>query len=219
MRYVDRLSPLTLSRTDNLWSPRLGVVVKPMPALSLYASWSKSFLPQSGDQFSSLTATTAALEPEKFVNREVGAKWAVTPALDVTLAAYVLDRTNTRATDPATNLTVLTGAERSKGLEASAEGRIRRLSLSAGAALQSAKISRTTAAAPAGRTVAGVPKFTASLWGRYPVTDRLALGAGVYHQSRSFASISNSVVVPAYTRLVNNPSVSGPSAATSRPTL
>ena len=81
------------------WSPRLGLVVKPMPSLSLYASWSKSFLPQSGDQFG-LTPTLAALAPEKFGNREIGLKWAATPAIDVTLAGYILERSNTRATDP-----------------------------------------------------------------------------------------------------------------------
>ena len=41
-------------RTDNLWSPRLGLIFKPMPNLSLYASYSRSYLPQSGDQFSGL---------------------------------------------------------------------------------------------------------------------------------------------------------------------
>ncbi|MEQ7873548.1 TonB-dependent receptor [Sphingomonas sp. ASV193] len=201
LAYADRLSSLRLTRTDRNWSPRLGLVVKPVAALSLYASWSKSFLPQSGDQFASLTATTAALAPEKFLNREVGAKWAATPALDLTLAAYLLDRTNTRATDPATNLTVLTGAQRSKGIEASADGRFGRLTLNASAALQSAKISRMTAAAPAGRWVAGVPAFTGSLWGRYQLNDRFGLGAGLYHQSKGYASISNAVVVPAFTRI------------------
>ena len=39
---------------DNLWSPRLGLVLKPTDDLSFYASYSRSYLPQSGDQFSSL---------------------------------------------------------------------------------------------------------------------------------------------------------------------
>ena len=198
----NRISGADIGRKDALWSPRLGLVVKPVEALSLYASWAKSFLPQSGDQFSSLTPDTASLAPEKFTNREIGLKWAVTPAVDVTLAAYVLDRTNTRATDPATRLTVLTGAERSKGIEASAEGRIARgLTISASAALQKARIVRTTTAAKAGTHVASVPTFTASLWGRYDVTRRIGFGAGLYHQSSNFASVSNLVTVPGFTRL------------------
>jgi len=189
-------------RTDHLCSPRLGLVLKPNSALSLYASYSRSFLPQSGDQFSSLDVTTAALEPERFVNREVGAKWAALPGLDLTIAAYRLDRTNTRATDPATNLTVLTGAQRSRGIELTLDGRLsRRLSLNAAAALQEAEITRTTTAAPAGRKVPLVPRFQASLWSRYDFSDRLGAALGVTHQSNSYASVSNSVIVPAFTRV------------------
>ena len=49
-------------RTDNLWSPRLGLVFKPLDNLSVYASYSRSYLPQSGDQFGSLDLTTEALK-------------------------------------------------------------------------------------------------------------------------------------------------------------
>ena len=64
-----------LDRTDDLISPRAGVVVKPVEPLSLYGSYSVSYLPSSGDQFSSLTATTETLDPEKFENYELGAKF------------------------------------------------------------------------------------------------------------------------------------------------
>jgi catecholate siderophore receptor len=198
----DRISGAHVGRKDGIWSPRLGLVIKPMADVSLYASWSKSFLPQSGDQFGSLTPSTASLAPETFRNREVGIKWAATPSVDVTLAAYTLTRGNTRATDPVTLLTVLTGKERSRGLEATAEGRVsRRLSFQAATALQEARITRTTTAAAAGTHVASVPKFTASLWGRYEFNERLGVGAGVYHQSKSFASLSNAVTVPGFTRI------------------
>ena len=198
----NRISGAEVGRKDATWSPRVGLVVKPMPSVSLYASWSKSFLPQSGDQFSSLTPTLAALAPEKFRNREVGLKWAPTSAIDVTLAGYVLDRSNTRAVDPVTRLSVLTGEQRSKGIEASAEGRIaRQLSFAASAALQEARITRTTAGAAAGTRVPSVPTFTSSLWGRYEVNNRLGVGLGLYHQSKTYASVSEAVTVPGFTRI------------------
>ena len=50
-------------RTDELVSPRAGLVVKPIEPLSLYASYSISYLPSSGDQFSSLTSITDTLRP------------------------------------------------------------------------------------------------------------------------------------------------------------
>src|SRR5262249_41028179 len=65
----------TLSRPDNLLSPRAGVVFKPMSAASIYGSYSISYLPSSGDQFSSLTNITEQVKPEQFQNYEVGAKW------------------------------------------------------------------------------------------------------------------------------------------------
>ncbi|WP_140419532.1 TonB-dependent receptor domain-containing protein, partial [Sphingobium sp. Z007] len=88
----DLVAGRSYSRTDTLWSPRLGVVLKPVQPVSIYASYSRSFLPQSGDQFSSLDITTAALEPEKFDNYEVGLKWDVSPTLNLTAAVYQLDR-------------------------------------------------------------------------------------------------------------------------------
>jgi catecholate siderophore receptor len=51
-----------------LWSPRLGVVLKPRENLSIYASYSRSYLPPSGDEFSGLDATGAALKPERLDN-------------------------------------------------------------------------------------------------------------------------------------------------------
>ena len=47
-----------LSRSDNLVSPRLGLVYKPVNPLSLYASYSVSYLPYSGDQFTTLDAVS-----------------------------------------------------------------------------------------------------------------------------------------------------------------
>ena len=72
---------------------------------------------------------------------------------------------------------------------------------SLGYAYTKAEIRETTTAAPAGRRVGQVPRNQISLWNRYDATDRLGLGAGVYYQSRQFASISNTTVLPAYTRL------------------
>jgi catecholate siderophore receptor len=171
--------------------------------VSIYASYSRSFLPQSGDQFSSLDITSAALEPEKFDNYELGLKWDIFPTLNLTAAVYRLDRTNTRAADPndATR-TVLTGAQRSKGLEIGLSGAITpHWQVSAGYALQDAEIRKSTSAAPAGRDVPLVPKQQTSLWTRYDFTPRVGAGVGVYRQSKSFTSVSNTAVLPTFTRV------------------
>ncbi len=193
---------VSFARTDNLWSPRAGVVIKPAPNASFYGSYSRSYLPQSGDQFLSLDASLATLDPERFENFEVGAKWDVMPGLNLTAAVYRLDRTNTRAPGAVAGTVELTGKQRSKGLELAANGRINpQWQVSAGFAWQDAEIAATTSAAPAGRKVALVPRTQASLWNRYDVSDRFGLGVGVIHQASSFTSISNAVVLPAYTRI------------------
>ncbi len=202
LEFDDGLTGAALARTDNLWSPRLGLIWKPVATASLYASYSRSYLPQSGDQFTSLDASTAALEPEKFDNLELGGKWDVTPAINLTAAIYRLDRSNTRAPGAIAGTIELTGEQRSKGLELTLNGKLRpNWQASLGFALQDAEIRRGTTAAPAGRRLPLVPRTQASLWTRYDVNDRLGLGLGVVHQARSFASISNAVVIPAYTRV------------------
>ena len=200
---VDNLfSGARFARVDHLWSPRLGLVVKPMANASLYASFSRSFLPQSGDQFTSLDASLAALEPEGFLNREIGAKWDITPTLNINVAAYVLERTNTRAPGAVAGTVELTGRQRSRGIELGLDGQIAKWwQVQAGLAVQSARITSTTNAAPAGRHVPLVPEFQASLWQRFQIAEPVGVGVGILHQGASFTSISNAVRLPAYTRV------------------
>jgi catecholate siderophore receptor len=191
-----------VERVDDLWSPRVGLVVKPVPEASIYASWAKSFLPQSGDQFLTFDATNAALEPEAFDNYEVGAKWDIMPGLSLAAAVYRLDRTNTRAAGPTPGSIVLTGGQRTEGYEISLVGKITPQWQTAMAfAHTKAVIASTTTAAPAGRVVGQVPRNQLSLWNRYDVSDRVGVGLGLSHQSSQFASISNVTRLPAYTRI------------------
>lgn len=189
-------------RSDGKWSPRLGLVLKPKANISLYASYAKSFLPQTGDQFTTLAANLQTLAPEEFRTLEAGAKWDITPALALTAAVFQLDRTNTRATDPLTGNPVLTGSSRVRGFEASIAGQITdNWQASLGYAHQTGEIRTTTTAAPAGRKLDKLPRDQVSLWTRYNVTSGIGLGLGVVHQSSQFATISNTVVLPAFTRI------------------
>lgn len=193
---------VSAKRTDMMWSPRAGLIYKPFEAMSVYASYSQSFLPQAGDQFIALDATAAALAPEKFENIELGVKWNLHNNLSLTAAVYRLDRTNTRAPGAVSGTVVLTGAQRSKGLEIALTGEItRQWQMSAGYTLQKAEIRSTTSAAAAGREIGQVPRHQISLWNRYDLSPSFGIGLGAYHQSESYTSISNAVVLPAYTRI------------------
>ena len=65
LQYLNNRTGENLRRIDNLVSPRAGIVYKPNTTLSIYTNYSVSYLPSSGDQFSSLTTITQQVKPEK----------------------------------------------------------------------------------------------------------------------------------------------------------
>jgi len=203
LRFRDDRSDARLTREDDMISPRVGVVIKPAEVVSLYGSYSLSFLPGSGDQFSALSEVTAALQPERFANYEIGAKWDAMDRLSLAAAFYRLDRTNTRAlhpTDPA--LSVQTGSQRSQGFEMTASGNVTpSWELAGGFARQSARIIDASTVGPAGARVPLVPVTSVSLWNKYSISPRFGVALGVVRQSEMFAAIDNKVVIPAFTRL------------------
>lgn len=203
----ERVNVANFARTDELVSPRLGLVLKPTKTLSVYSSYSRSYLPQSGDQFSGLSPVTAQLKPERFENIEAGAKWELLDGLLATAAIYQLDRENTQSRD-AQDRIILSGATRTRGLELGLERSIAsRLQVSAGYALQDSEIRRTTTAAPAGRSVPLVPRHSFSLWTKYQATKAFGVGVGVLARSKSFTTlggsgaVSTATTLPGYARL------------------
>jgi catecholate siderophore receptor len=190
------------SRTDTFISPKVGIVWEPIEGLSVYGGWSQAYLPQSGEQFNSLNASLVALEPEKFANLEVGLRWQPLPSLLMSAALYQLDRTNTRAPGAIAGTTVLTGSQRSEGIEFGLQGELRDGWHIIGAmAFQQSEVTSTTAAAPAGQKSPLVPQFSASLWSRIALSGNFDIALGVIHQDEQFASITNAVTLPRYTRL------------------
>jgi catecholate siderophore receptor len=192
------------ARKDKKLSPRLGLIYKPLENTSVYASYSRSFQPRSGDQFLTLTTEQAGLAPEKFTNYELGAKWDLNQSFSLTAAIFQLDRTNATTPDPVNPaLTVIAGATRVKGLELSAMGRISpNWQISAGYSYQDAFLRGNDAV-----RLGQVPKHQISVWNRYDLADNLGAGVGIIHQSSQFAAnfIPDAVVpatrLPGFTRV------------------
>lgn len=203
LRYRNNRTQDKLRRIDNLISPRAGIVIKPKDEVSLYGSYTVSYLPSSGDQFASLTSVTQQVKPEKFTNYEAGVKWDVTNMLALTVAAYRLDRTNTRSTDPNDPTRIVqTGSTRTNGVEFGVNGNVtRRWMLAGGYAYQDAYISNATASALTGAQVAQVPHYTFSLWNNYVVTKKISAGLGVINRADMWAAVDNTVKLPGYTRV------------------
>jgi catecholate siderophore receptor len=190
--------------TDSKVSPRVGLVYKPIEAVSIYGSYSLAFVPRAGDQLSSLTPSNTAFDPEKFKNLELGAKWDIRPNLSATAAVYRLDRTNVIVADPAdATHSILADGQRSKGVELGLGGNVTpQWSIMGGYAYQDAKLTAAPSAAiPAGTIVPQVPTHSLSLWNRYDFTPTFGAGLGVAYRDSIFSSTSNKVTLPAFTRV------------------
>ena len=189
---------------DGVLSPRVGLIYKPVLPLSLYGSYSLTYLPRAGEQLSSLSLTNQALDPEEFRNYEFGAKWDVVRSFSFTAALYRLDRGNVIVPDPNDPASsILVDAQRTKGLELGLNGQITRAwSMAGGYAYQDGEITRSiSATAQAGAVLAQLPKHSFSLWNKYDVTPRLAAALGVIYRSDVFTSTDNLVVLPSWARV------------------
>ncbi len=194
----------TLTSQDHLVSPRAGIVYKPVAALALYTSYSLAYVPRAGEQLSSLSLTNQALEPERFINYEVGVKWEALPDLSVTAAVYQLDRTNVAVPDPVDpTRSLLVAGQKTQGFELGVTGNITpRWTTVGGYAYQDGRITQTiSATARTGAALAQVPAHNFSLWNKYNVTRRWGVGAGIIHNGDMFTSTDNTVVLPAFTRV------------------
>lgn len=199
----DHRSGETFRSDDGLLSPRAGLVYKPLDRVSLYASYSVAYQPRAGDQLASLNVGNAALDPETFRNRELGAKWDLRPDLQASLAVYRLDRGNVAVADPADpTRSLLVDGQVAKGVELGIAGRITPAwQLMGGYAYQTGEITSTqSATALAGNRLAQLPRHSASLWNRYDFTPAFGVGLGIVHRGAIFANVDNAVELPAFTR-------------------
>ena len=204
------LAPQTdLSRTDDEFSPRLGLIWSPNARSTYYISYSYAFLP-SGEQLG-LATTTADLAPEKSTNYEIGGRWDLLPRLSLSAAVFRLDKDDVRVADPANpGFFVKTGQQRTDGVEIGLQGDVTSKWQVYGAYAYldgriTSPINTGTAAPgtviPAGRKIGLVPENTFSLWNKYDFTRGWAAGLGLIYQDTSYTSFTNTVQLPSFTRV------------------
>lgn len=200
--FRNNLNGSTLSVSDAPWSPRVGLIYKPLSQMSVYASFSRAFVPRAGEQLTSLSVSNSVFDPERFDNTELGVKWDVMPELSATAAVYRLDRTNVVVPGPVAGTSILVDGQRTEGAELGLGGRIAKAwSVMGGYAYQDAKLTASqSATARAGARLAMVPKHTFSLWNRYDLNAQWAGALGVVYRDSIFTSTSNTVTLPSFTR-------------------
>jgi catecholate siderophore receptor len=200
-------SPFSSNRTEFLTSPRASLIFKPVPEMSIYAAYSLSYVPRAGDQLVSLTSKIDGLKPEKFTNREIGVKYDITPDLNVSLAAYILQREHVLANSPSNPAeAILVNGTETKGYELSLAGKVtNNWSVFGGYAYQDAEISEDQSSGTIlkGTRVGQTPKNTLSLWNRYDFNEAWGAAFGVVSRSAMYAltpTTTASTILPGYTR-------------------
>ena len=187
------------SRKDSELSPRFGLVYKPEENISIYASYSESFLPRSGEQFANINGNNDKLAPNTFSNREVGLKYDFDSGLSFTAAMFEIEQRSPQVADndPATLDVIESEID---GFELQLQGRINDFwSVSAAySALDGEQVNRS---GRTGLTPRELPDSMFSLWNQFSLSSDLNVGVGLTHQSESFINNSNSAVLPSYTRI------------------
>lgn len=200
---TDNVGNGLISSDDSDVSPRFGVIYKPVDEVSVYASYSRSFLPRAGDQFLTLSLSAAALDAEEFRNTEIGAKWNLNEKLNVSAAVFDVERTNGASVDPTNpEVSQLTGTE-TRGFELQLVGNLTdKLSVTGGYSYLDGQ--QTTVSANGngdGQRLAQLPEHMFSMWTKYHHDEQWQFGVGAVYQSEQFASLSNAVTLPSFTRI------------------
>tara|TARA_A100001388_G_scaffold244347_1_gene202151 strand:- start:12677 stop:14749 length:2073 start_codon:yes stop_codon:yes gene_type:complete len=183
------------SRNDNTFSPRAGVIYKPQENVSLYLSYSESFLPRSGEQFKALSATSARLDPDVFESTEIGMKVALNE--NISLNAAYFDSEQVRAErDNDTGETSEVRGLTVDGFEIELKGRVvDNLNL----AIAYSDLSGETSSGGIPREI---PEHTLSAFVAWEVNEKLSVGLGFTQQGESkIKDNTPGLVLPEYTRV------------------
>ena len=183
------------SREDKEFSPRAGIIYKPKENVSWYYSYSESFLPRSGEQFKSLSASSATLDPDVYESTEVGVKVALNDGLSLT-AAYFDSEQTVATRDSVTGETNEIVGLQVDGLELEVKGKVTdKMSVVFGYTSMDGKTS-------SGGEPREIPDTMLSLFATYEVSDKFGWALGMTKQGES--NIGNNkpgLVLPEYTRV------------------
>jgi catecholate siderophore receptor len=161
------------SQKDEEITPRAGVIYKPQETISLYASYSQTFLPQSGEQFADLG--DEGLDPDEYTNLEAGVKWDFAQGYSLTAAIFEIEQ------DIVIPVGDSSATEQNEitGFEAQFNGQLSdQWSLTAG-------YSYLDGETEDGERPFELPEHMFSVWNHYQVTEKFGLGLGVIYQDES----------------------------------
>ena len=194
------------STTDTFLNYQAGLVYKPLPNGSVYASFGTSSDPSGasgGEGSENLSASNVNLDPERSVSYEIGTKWELmNRKLAVTGAIFRTEKTNARVTDPSGGTEqVLDGEQRVDGFELGVAGRITdKWQVFGGYTYMTSEIVDDGAGSNDGNEIPNVPEHSVSIWSTYDVFADWTLGGGATYMSSRFGNTANTREVPEFWR-------------------
>jgi iron complex outermembrane recepter protein len=203
---VDGTTPISditsSSFSSQAFSPRIGFVYQPIEPVSLYASYSTSFVPNN-----TLTRTGTPIDPTKANQLEIGVKTDIFDGkLSATLAAYQITKTNVLTIDPVdTDFSIPIGEVRSRGIELDLTGKIQPgWNIIGSLFVNESTVTVGDDDSPVGNILINAPRSGASLWSTYEIQagnyQGLGFGGGVFYVGDVQATLPNTFLIPAYFR-------------------
>ena len=184
---------------EEAFSPRAGIVYKPIEPISVYASYTRSF------QQATSIFSRAPVDPERGTQYEIGVKGDISDRLSATLALYHLTLTNLPVSDPNNPfVTVPTGEQRSKGIELDVSGEIMPgWNVIAGYAYTDAEITEDNTEIE-GNKLSNIPENSINFWTTYKIgqgsLSGLGFGLGFFILGDRPGDAANTFELPGYTR-------------------
>lgn len=193
--FIDTGERDILSRTDEEISPRVGLILKPQENISIYGSYSESFLPRSGEQFADINPPNDALDPNTFENLEAGIKWDAADRVSFTAAIFEVRQSSPQVSDndPGTLDVIDTQVQ---GFEFQVKGEVTPWwFVTAGYSYLDGEQANSDL------RPRELPENMFSIWNQFQPTERLGIGLGLIAQDESFADNGNTVTLPSYERV------------------
>ncbi|ELO0983723.1 TonB-dependent siderophore receptor [Enterobacter asburiae] len=184
---------------DDQWTPKLGLVYKLTPAVSLFANYSQTFMPQS-----SIASYIGDLLPETSNAYEIGAKFDLFDGITANIALFDIHKRNVLYTESVGDETVAktAGRVRSQGVEVDLAGSLtENTNIIASYGYTDAKVLEDPDYA--GKPLPNVPRHTGSLFLTYDIHNAFAgntltLGGGGHGVSRRSATNGADYYLPGY---------------------
>ncbi len=190
------------SRIDNLTSPRLGIIFKPKENISIYSSYSVSYLPSSGDQFDTLTSQIKNFKAEKIQNYEIGSKFDLNKKFSLATAIFEQQRSNSKVADPNNpGFYFLSGESRTRGIEFEAKGVINsKIETDLSYTLQDARVVGQSINALKNNKIALSPTHKFGWLNKFKYDSNLSFSLGFLRQSAQFAGSDNTSKIKGFKR-------------------